>query len=235
MLTDFHSHILPAIDDGSRSVEESLAMLRKEAEQGITRVVATPHFYAHNDNPERFLKRRANAYELLQYEMEKEANLPRMKLGAEVYYFAGMSDSDVLPSLAISGSNYILVEMPGAPWTEPMYKELMGIYEKQNLVPIIAHLDRYIRPFHSHGIPERLARLPVLVQVNSSFFSDRSTTRMALRMLNAGLIHLIGSDCHNLLDRAPNMEFAIQLIQRKLGPDTINRIRAHESEVLGHE
>ena len=58
---------------------------------------------------------------------------------------------------------------------------------------------------------------------------------MALRMLNAGLIHLIGSDCHNLLDRAPNMEFAIQLIQRKLGPDTINRIRAHESEVLGHE
>ena len=60
-IIDFHSHILPGIDDGSRSVEESIALLQKEAEQGISHVVATPHFYPQLDTPERFLKRRAEA------------------------------------------------------------------------------------------------------------------------------------------------------------------------------
>ena len=63
--TDFHSHILPEIDDGSSSVEESLAMLQAERDQGIQSVVATPHFYAHHDSPERFLKRRAAARQRL--------------------------------------------------------------------------------------------------------------------------------------------------------------------------
>ena len=55
---DFHSHILPGVDDGSRSVEESLEMLRAVARQGIGTVVATPPFYANHDTPERFLRRR---------------------------------------------------------------------------------------------------------------------------------------------------------------------------------
>ena len=56
---DFHSHILPGIDDGSASVEQSIAMLRMEAEQGIDHVVATPHFYPQYDTPEHFLRKRA--------------------------------------------------------------------------------------------------------------------------------------------------------------------------------
>ena len=57
-VTDFHSHVLPGVDDGSASVEESLAMLRLAAQQGIRRVVATPHFYPRYDDLERFLERR---------------------------------------------------------------------------------------------------------------------------------------------------------------------------------
>ena len=60
-IIDFHSHILPGIDDGSESVEQSIAMLRMEAEQGITHVVATPHFYPRHDTPQRFLQRRKDA------------------------------------------------------------------------------------------------------------------------------------------------------------------------------
>ena len=66
MVTDFHSHILPAIDDGSATVEESVAMLRMEAEQGITHVVATPHFYAAHQTPETFLQARDAAEAALQ-------------------------------------------------------------------------------------------------------------------------------------------------------------------------
>ena len=64
-MIDFHSHILPGIDDGSKSVEMSIKMLRREAQQGISRVVATPHFYPQTDNPERFLRRRAEAERIL--------------------------------------------------------------------------------------------------------------------------------------------------------------------------
>ena len=75
-LTDFHSHILPEVDDGSRSVRQSLEMLRLEGEQGIRRVVATPHFYARQDTPERFLRRRERAWNALRGEMESLENPP---------------------------------------------------------------------------------------------------------------------------------------------------------------
>ena len=95
-IVDFHSHILPGIDDGSQSVEESLALLRMEAEQGIRRVVATPHFYPRHDTPDRFLRRRARAEEILRDEMAKEPGLPELCIGAEVYFFSGISESDAI-------------------------------------------------------------------------------------------------------------------------------------------
>ena len=64
-MTDFHAHLLPALDDGSDSLETSLAMLEAWRSQGIGRVCATPHFYAERTTPERFLRRRAEALEAL--------------------------------------------------------------------------------------------------------------------------------------------------------------------------
>ena len=147
-VVDFHSHILPGIDDGSRSMSESLALLRMEAEQGIQHVVATPHFYPHYDSPDGFLEKRARAEADLREEMNKQEGLPQLHMGAEVYFFKGISDSDEVPQLTIDRSKYILIEMPPAPWTDAMYRELEGIYVKQNLTPIIAHIDRYIDADH---------------------------------------------------------------------------------------
>ena len=84
-IIDFHSHILPGIDDGSQSVEESIALLRKEAEQGVTQVIATPHFYPRYDAPEQFLKRRSEAEAALREEMSKHSGLPQLFVGAEVF------------------------------------------------------------------------------------------------------------------------------------------------------
>ena len=64
-MIDFHTHILPGIDDGSRNSEESIQMLNLEQEQGITKIVFTPHFYANRNSVERFLKRREASYERL--------------------------------------------------------------------------------------------------------------------------------------------------------------------------
>ena len=230
---DFHSHILPGVDDGSRSVEESLEMLRAEARQGIGTVVATPHFYANHDTPERFLRRRAAAWEMLQTAMAQEAGLPEVILGAEVYYFSGISDSDQLHRLTTGQKRYIMLEMPTVPWTQNMYQEMENIYTKHGITPIIAHIDRYISPLRHRQILNRLEDLPVLVQANSDFFLRPMTVPLALRMLKEKRIHLLGSDCHNCSTRKPELGRAIEKIEKHLGASALEHLRFYEETVLG--
>lgn len=229
---DFHSHILPGIDDGSVSVEESIAMLHKEAEQGITKVIATPHFYAYKDNLACFLEKRSFAEQLLSKELQKHSGLPEVVVGAEVHYYSGISHSRAISNLVIGDTQYILIEMPSSPWTEEMYRELDRIYSKRGLVPIIAHIDRYISRFRTYGIPKRLAELPVLIQANAEFFINKGTATMAVKMLRDDGIHLLGSDCHNLTTRLPNLGDALSVIMKRLGSEAIDRINQYEQEVL---
>lgn len=232
MITDFHSHILPQIDDGSASLEESIAMLRMEAQQGIGHVIATPHFYARHDTPERFLERRARAEARLREEMQKHSDLPQVSLAAEVRFFPGISDCDALKALTIAEKSCILIEMPESAWTDSMYRELEQIYAKQGLTPVIAHVDRYISPFADRGIPGHLAQLPVAVQANASFFLRRTTAGMAVRMLRKDRIHVLGSDCHNLAHRPPNMGEAIHCIRQRLGEDAIEQLDRNARRIL---
>lgn len=231
-IIDFHSHILPGLDDGSRSPEESLTMLRLEAQQGISHVIATPHFYPQHDTPEHFLRKRAEAEAILRREIGAQSGLPDFTVGAEVYYFSGMSNSEVLSELTIGQSKYILIEMPAAPWSDAMYRELEELCSKQGLIPIIAHVDRYFGRFRTYGIPERLADLPVLVQANAAFFLRGSTSRMAFRMLRQQKIHFLGSDCHNLSSRSPNLGPALERIRKRLGEESLAGVRSWQQYVL---
>ena len=232
MIIDIHSHILPCVDDGSASVEESIAMLQREYQQGIRRVVATPHFYPQNDRPERFLARRQRAVNKLLEAVQDVAGIPEIHLGAEVYYFPGISESDILPELTIGKKRCILLEMPMPPWTDRMYTEIRAIREKQDLIPVIAHIDRYIMPFQTYGIPARLEQLPVLVQANASFFLNGITRPMALRLLKEDRIHLLGSDCHNMTDRVPRLGDAVRVIEKKLGTDILERIDLYQEQIF---
>ncbi len=231
-IVDFHSHILPGIDDGSASLEESIAMLRMEAEQGIRHVVATPHFYAQHDSIEDFLRRRAEAEKLLRQEMEKHADLPQVTVGAEVYFFRGIGHSDVLRKLTVGESDFTLIEMPVATWTDSMYEELSYIYHDQGITPIMAHVDRYFTRFRTFGIPEKLEQLPVLVQANASFFCGSGAGR-AMRMLQKEQIHLLGSDCHNMRSRQPNLGKAIERIRKHCGNEVLENIADFQRDVLG--
>lgn len=232
-VVDFHSHVLPGVDDGSASSEQSLAMLSMAARQGIGHVIATPHFYANHDSPERFLARRSGAETLLRAEMEKHPGLPRLTVGAEVHFFHGISECDTISSLTIGQNRCILIEMSAAPWGECAYRELEELYTKRGLLPIVAHVDRYITRFRSFGIPKRLASLPVLVQANAEFFLNRSTSSLAMRMLKEDRIHLLGSDCHDLSSRKPNLGPALDQIRRCLGEGVLARIQAYERDALG--
>ena len=109
-MIDFHSHILPGMDDGSKNIEESLALLRMLAEQGVKKVVATPHFYANDESVEKFLARRQQSYESLRAALP--AGMPEILLGAEVRYYQGISRLKELKELCVQGSNLLLLERP---------------------------------------------------------------------------------------------------------------------------
>ncbi len=229
---DFHTHILPQVDDGSRSIKESIAMLDLQIKQGVERVVATPHFYASHHSPLRFLTKRQEAESRLREAMNSIPNMPMLSVGAEIYFFEGISDCEYLSDMAISGTNYVLIEMPMGKWSERSLQELSEIRHKQKLTPIVAHIDRYIGPFRTNRITETLAEMPVIVQANTSFFIDKFTRRLALKLLREGKIQLLGSDCHNLSTRPPNMSDALRIIEDSLGEDAILKINALENELF---
>lgn len=214
MIADMHTHVLPAIDDGSPDLETSIRMLEEMGRQGITRVAATPHFYPNHDSPERFLARREEAAKALKAAWQGELDL---RLGAEVYYFEGISDCDALEELTIAGTDLLLVEMPPAPWPERAFQQLLEIRRKRGLIPVIAHLDRYITPLRSHGIPDRLAKMPVLVQINAGSLLHPFSRSMVLKWLRKGQVHLLGSDCHSMGSRKPDLADAWKVIGDKLG------------------
>lgn len=221
LIADFHTHILPGIDDGSPNVETSLEMLRREAEQGIEDVVLTPHFYPQRHRPESFLQRRAQAYEALTAQMPQA--MPRLHLGAEVYYYRGMSHTEQLRSLAIDQGKYLLVEMPWNGWAEKDFEELTQIHENLELTPVIAHIDRYINHSNAKKVMDRLAQMPVLVQANASFFTGVFTRKMALRYLQEGRIHLLGSDCHDLSKRPPVVGDVMKKISPKVSLEAVHQ------------
>lgn len=207
-------------------------MLQLEWSQGIGRVVATPHFYPRYETPEDFLRKRDRAESELLAALQPAEGLPQVYIGAEVYFFRGMSETEALPQLTIRGKNCILIEMPPAPWPESFYQELEAIWHRRGITPVIAHIDRYIAPFRTHGIPQRLQQLPVLVQANASFFLRKRTRGMALKMLHNDQIQLLGSDCHNLDSRPPKLGAAVQVIEEHLGKPVLDRVLAYQDDVL---
>ena len=229
---DFHAHILPEVDDGSKSVEMSLQMLREEQKSGIKTVVATPHFYPNADLFEDFLQRRKNALEQLK-EAASDEELPEIILGAEVFYSEGIENWDILPELAIEGTKFILIEIPHTGFTERHLKGLSKFEDRTGYTPIVAHLDRYMKFFNTYRLPEKLAEMELLVQVNASYFLDFPDRLQALKLLKQDTIHLLGSDCHNLTFRKPNLNLAYEIIEQKLGKDAICKFTEYENLVLG--
>lgn len=208
-MIDIHSHVLPGIDDGSKNTAESIRMLHALAWQGISYVAATPHFYPNENTPEEFLARRSDAAELLRQIWEPE--LPELLLGAEVYFFEGISTYQQLDKLCLSGTDLLLLEMPFVPWTERMVTELLALQQRYDITVVLAHIERYFH-FAPRHIWDNLLESGVVMQCNATFFLSWKTRWKACHMLHQGKIHFLGSDCHNMSSRPPRLDEAMKAI-----------------------
>ncbi len=227
-MLDIHSHFLPKMDDGSKSTEMSMEMLRTSRKQGVTTIVSTSHFYGDNESPEHFLKRRAHAVEKITPLLTDEE--PEILLGAEVLYFPGMSHSESIPKLAIQGTDLILIEMPFITWSDRIFDELITLQYNFQLHIILAHVERY-QAIQKRGIYERLFEQPFYFQCNAEAFTARRSRKLAMHMIDNRMLHFLGTDCHNTDHRPPNMEEAKKVVEKKLSPNEWLRLMQN-SEAL---
>lgn len=201
VLCDFHTHLLPEMDDGSRSCDESREMLRIMREQGVQRVILTPHYYAWREYPEAFLERRTKAVQKLKTVLSSDD--PILHIGAEVAYFPGIGHSDEIEKLCIGGTDCLLLEMPFEKWREEQYEDIETLI-RRGLTVVIAHIERYPEG-KKRKIRNRLRALGAYLQCNAGFFLSGATFRHARKWLARGEVSFIGSDCHRSDTRTPNL------------------------------
>lgn len=236
-MIDWHTHILPSMDDGSKSVEESVAMLELCRNMGVTTVVLTPHFYPHKEDPERFLERRSRSLERLNKHLKVTGNpseshdfKPKLIPGAEVYYFPELAvvEEERLRKLCIGESRYMMVELPVEPWNYETYITLENMICNRWITPVLAHIDRYFHLIKDTVPLRELINMGALVQLNVEALDGFFSRRKALKWIDSGMVHILASDCHDLSERPPNLDHGRQLLQDHIDDSTINKLMAVE-------
>ena len=222
-ITDMHTHILPEMDDGSKSVDMSVAMLRKMAEMGITTVCATSHYYADQNDTATYCVRRSKALEALHGILESDSSLPRIRPAAEVAYFRNMEEHH-LERLCIEGTRTLMLEMPFTEWTDQQVETVTTLSLDQHYQVVLVHPERFCFSKGNRQKLEQMVELPIGLQVNAGSLISWSTRRLALELLRLTDTPLRGSDSHNLTSRAPNLKGGRDVIRRKLGEGFLARM-----------
>lgn len=229
---DFHTHLLPNLDDGSRSVEESLEMLVALQTQGIGKIVATPHFYSNKARLDDFLQKRKAAYGQLQEACPDAAE--KLLLGAEVSFFRGMGKADRIVELCIAGTKMLLIEMPFFQWGHGEIAELHQILSR-GITPIIAHIERYFAYQKDFTVLNEIINLPVFLQVNADALLQRKTRKFVFKLIEHDFQILLGTDCHNMQNRKPDMNVGRKILAHKYGQSWLEQLDALGEKLLNKE
>lgn len=227
---DFHSHILPGIDDGSKDLETSLEMLRMSAAQGVTDMVATPHFYASKEGFETYLEKRIHAFETLC--ASRTPDMPRIRLGAEVAFFKGISQAEKIEELAEQTGRILLLEMPFMEWTDRDIQEVERMASCGRYTLMLAHLERYMGMSENKKKLKQLLEFPAVVQINAESLLDWKKRGKLVRMFRKGQAEVLGSDCHGIHHRQPNLANGREVLEKKLGCEFLEQMDAQGSRLL---
>ncbi len=187
-IIDFHSHILPSADHGSPSVKVSIRQLTMAKECGVDKIVATPHFYPHKENPENFIARRDHCFKKL---CESYGNtIPEIKIGAEVLICDNIEEIPHLNELCIGNSKTILLELPFVDFSSS-YRDSVKNLVSDGYNVILAHADRY----DPKNI-EQLLEVGAKIQLNAQALCSLFLRRTYINWIDRDLVYALGSDIH---------------------------------------
>jgi protein-tyrosine phosphatase len=219
-MIDTHLHILPGIDDGPGSLDESLALAHSLVQEGVHTAIATPHY--NDEFEQRSLEDIRGRVHALQQELDSRGIQLRVFPGHEVLIKPGLVGDIQRGRLAtLNASRYLLLELWSSHWPPETERAIFDL-RSYGIVPILAHVERY------HAIqrdPERLAALlrqGALAQLTASSLigmHGRAARRCAETLLKKGMIHILGSDAHGLNRRPPALTRSIQRALELVGPE----------------
>lgn len=230
---DIHNHLLPAVDDGSVSMQQTKNMLRIAYEEGIQYIIATPHYGAGCRN---------TGIEELQDKLEQVRRAAnqidkafRIELGNELYY-----SEDIIEhlrkqkALTLAGTRYVLVEFAA----DDNYSDIKtGLHRLliHGYLPILSHVEKYECLDRNYEGVNDLIWLGAYMQMNISSITSRYTGRRQLhcrKLLEYGLIHILGTDAHSDYGREPRMSGGLEFIRKKFGELMIKQLMVENTMKL---
>ena len=235
MRIDFHSHILPKMDDGASSTDESIEMLKILAKDNVDRVLLTSHFYRQNENIQKFLERRQASYERLCEAANGIRGLPELTLGAEVYFYPSLSSDPDFEKLTIGNTDYILLELPFERFHDNFYSDFAKFMNRCDNRIVLAHAERYLSFGNNVDDIRRICSMGnITCQMNCSTIAEAGifARNQLFKMISEGMISALGTDAHNLSVRPPLFKKAEKLIVKKCGSHEFENICLRSEKIL---
>ena len=234
-MIDMHTHILPNIDDGSRSIEETFNLIKEAKEAGFEAIIATSHYiegYYETDTPEREVWVNA-IYENLQ---NKNIDV-KLYLGNEIY----MSNNIIKlleegKASTINDTSYVLFEMPLNAEPMNMYDVIYEMIQYK-LVPILAHPERYTFVQKEPELIYDLIQKGVLMQSNYGSFIGMYGEKaqiIAKKMLENNMVHFLGSDVHRQNTIYPRIPQILSEINSIIGEEKLEKLTTENPKLVLH-
>ena len=217
-MIDMHCHILPNVDDGSKSLEESLEMAKIAYKEGIRHIINTSHYHTEVDyvTGERLLEIAAD----FNAELEKIGIGLRVTVGNELYFNEGLMKSlDDKGFYTLAGSRYVLLEFRPDSIPDCM-EEVAYEFNIRGYTPVIAHVERYSQVLHDIRLAENMIDAGFLLQMNSSSLMHKDNSifaRFCKAAMKRRMIHFVASDAHDSKNRVPAMRVAYEEVKRLAG------------------
>lgn len=196
--TDMHSHLIPGIDDGSQSLEQSIEIIRAFKSLGYQKIITTPHIMCdyYKNTPEIIL----GGLEKLRTELTRLNISIEIEAAAEYNLDDGLEKIIDDKQLLTFGNNHVLFELPFM--QEPQnFQEIVFKFQTHGYKPILAHPERYSYWYKDFEKYEELKAKGILLQLNLLSLTGHyspETKKIAERMVDAGLVDFVGTDCHRI-------------------------------------
>jgi protein-tyrosine phosphatase len=224
---DIHCHIVPGVDDGAKSLRESMKMLEMEYADGVRGIIVTPHYRRgmFETDDERVIEQ----FERLKEESAKTYPDLKLYLGCEFHAYTDMLEvfeNHSRKAITMADSSYVLLEFSEEK-SMHYIKGRTGQLIEEGYTPIIAHIERYPVVTRHPEFVRELVRCGARIQINAeSLMGDMgwSVKHFCKSLMKERLVDFIGSDAHNIKTRRPNLGRAAAYVKRKYGEDAAARI-----------
>jgi protein-tyrosine phosphatase len=223
---DLHCHLLPGIDDGPKTVDQSIALAKTAVEQGITHILCTPHYNSAYQNTKAEIMQAVKEFEVV---LEKNELPLEIQAGQEVHIKHDLIEDIQKDKIIFWGSKkqFLLIEFPA--FSVPLFSErIFDTLAGLNKIPIIVHPERndYFMKDPNRLIP--FIQLGALVQVTAGSITGdfgKNSQKCAVKMLKRNLAHILSSDAHNLKKRKFQMAKAYRELEKSLSMERVAEMK----------